>query len=290
MATVKSQLRHRESRRRPSGLARSKQHRAYTLAITSGKGGVGKTNIAVNLSIALASEGLRVVLVDMDMGLANADVLLNLQAPYNISHVLSGLRTIGDVMVDGPGGIRFVPGASGLERLANLSEFERQSVSAQLRTLDRGADMVILDCGAGISQTVLGFARQADRILVVTTPEPTAITDAYATIKTLCRLDVAGELLILVNGVDSRAEAKQTYERLACVARRFLNLAVADGGYVLHDMHVALAVRQRSPFVLRYPRSTASACLKAIAGELVSSRFPSLQSDGFFKRVVALFV
>ncbi len=164
-------------------LMRANRASATTLAITSGKGGVGKTNIAVNLSICLAARGRRVTLVDVDMGLANADLLQNLQPRYTLSHVISGVRSIEDICMDGPAGVRFVPGASGLESLANLSDFERLNLISQLQKLETSTDMIVLDCGAGISRNVTSFALAADQVLVITTPEPTAMTDAYATIK-----------------------------------------------------------------------------------------------------------
>ena len=270
-------------------LAKAGQRRAYTVAITSGKGGVGKTNIAVNLAICLSGRGLRVTLVDLDMGLANADVLLKLRTRYNLSHVISGLRTLEQITTKAPGGVRFVPGGSGLDELANLSEFERQRLNTSLHNLDSNADIVILDCGAGISKNVTTFASAADVTLVVTTPEPTAVTDAYAVIKTMRRRQAPADVRLLVNQVGSRAEARRTYTRLSGVAEKFLHCPVADAGYLLHDAHVQLAVRYRSPFVIRYPRCAASACMAVVAAELARSRFPRQDGGGFLKRVLGLF-
>jgi len=262
----------------------------FTVAITSGKGGVGKSNTAVNLSICLAAKGVRAVLVDLDMGLANADLLMNLPVTHTLADVLAGTHTLDDVCQVGPGGFRFVPGASGIEELANLSEFDRQGVISQLHELETSADIVILDCGAGISRNVVGFALAADQAMVVTTPEPTALTDAYATIKTLHAQGFTGKVTAFINMAQSRAEARATYERLSRVAGNFLNYSVAYAGYMLHDTVVEQAVRQRMPFVMRHPDSNASACIAAVADDLVKQCRGQREGGGFFRRVVGLFV
>lgn len=270
-------------------LARRRNPQLRTYAITSGKGGVGKTNIAVNLSICLAARGLRVTLVDVDLGLANADLLMNLQPKYTLAHVLSGERTLGDVVRSGPGGIRFVPGASGLGDMANLSEFERQNLLVQLQKLETNTDIVVLDCGAGISRNVISFAMAADQVIVVTTPQPTALTDAYATIKVLTREQYGGPVGVLVNMAQTRAEAAATFRRLSEVAQRFLNFTIADHGFLLQDTAVELAVRERTPFVIRDPASNASACMAAMAGSLARTSSGHVPRGGFFRRVVGLF-
>lgn len=264
--------------------------RGATLAITSGKGGVGKSNVAVNLSICLASRGLRVTLADVDLGLANADLLMNLHPRHTLAHVLKGVRTLESVCVEGPGGIRFVPGASGQFDLANLTEFDRQSLVAQLGKLHGSADTLVLDCGAGISRNVLAFAQAADSILVVTTPQPTAMTDAYATIKVLHREGYGGVVSLFVNMANSRADATATHQRLAGVARRFLNYSVADAGYMLHDTAVEQAVQERSPFVIRYPGANATAAMAALAGKISRSDVEQPGRGGFLRRVAGLFV
>ncbi len=251
---------------------------------------MGKSNVAVNLSICLAAKGLRVALIDVDMGLANADLLMNVRPRYTLSHVLSGLRTIEEVCMEGPGGVCFIPGASGLHELADLSEFERQNLISQLQKLERGTDIVVLDCGAGVSRNVMSFALSADQVLVVTTPEPTALTDAYVTIKALHREGCTARICSFVNMADSRAAAIATYERLADVAKRFLNYSIADCGYMLHDTAVELAVRARCPFVIRYPGSNASACIAATAREMIRTLAGQRRGGGFFSRVAGLFV
>lgn len=271
-------------------LARHRRRRALTIAITSGKGGVGKSNIAVNISVCLAARGVRVTLIDVDMGLANADLLMNLQPRYTLSHVLAGVRSIEEVATRGPGGVQFIPGVSGVHELADLTEFERQNLIAQFQKVDTNTDILILDCGAGLSRNVISYAMAADRVLVVTTPQPTAMTDAYAMFKALHREGCRGQLCLAVNMVQSRADADATFDRLSKVAQRFLRFPIAYQGYVLHDTAVELAVRERCPFVIKYPGSSASACIAAMANDLARTFAGALHRGTIFSRVAGLFV
>ncbi len=279
----------------PSSPAASR--RAHLLAVASGKGGVGKTFLAVNASIALAARGHRVVLFDVDMGLANADILLGVEPRATWADLLAGRRTLDDVLVDAPGGIGFVPGTSGVDRLANLSEFERHKLLAALRRLESECDVLVVDCGAGISHNVVTFAAAADTILVVATPEPTSITDAYAMIKTFAR-DAAGRsdahpaptLGVVVNLADSRSEARETYDRLAGVAAQFLHIPVLDFGYILRDDHVPAAVRGCRPLILSHPRCAASACVAAAAARISRELGKPDAAPGLFYRVMNLFL
>ncbi len=276
----------------PGRVARSPTH---VIAVVSGKGGVGKTLIAANLSIALAARGHHVILFDMDMGLANADIVLGVEAVCTWRDVLSGRRGMDEVIVQGPGQVALVPGASGVARMANLSEFERYQLTAAMQHVEDRYDVVVLDCGAGISQNVTGFAAGADTTLVVATPEPTAVTDAYAMIKAFAQDQgysgrSGGSIGVIVNLADSRREGQDTFERLAEVAARFLHLPVTDCGYVLRDDHVPAAIRQRCPVILRYPRCSASTCVMASAGRL-SREMGQPQADrNLFYRVMNMFL
>ncbi len=263
---------------------------ARSIAVTSGKGGVGKSNIAVNLAACLAGRGLRVTLVDSDIGLANDDVLLGLRCTHNLSHVLSGHRGMEDIAVDAPGGFRFVPGLSGGQRSMDLSASQCRQLIGQMADLEAGSDVVLADCGAGLSRNVLAFAMAVDAVLLVTTPEPTAVADAYATIKRLWREQCRARIHLLVNLASSRAEARETFQRIAQVAEKFLKYPIADGGYLLQDTHVEMAVRTRCPFVLRYPRCPASACLGAVAVRMAKRTTRPVAEGGCFRRVVGLFV
>jgi flagellar biosynthesis protein FlhG len=266
-------------------LARSARG-ATVIAVTSGKGGVGKSNVAVNLSIRLASAGKDVVLLDADLGLANADVLCNIDLPHNLSHVITGKRGLNEVMVRTPGGFRLIGGASGLAKMADLSDADRQRLVDSLAQVERQADFLVIDTGAGISSNVLTFTRAADHVLVVTTPEPTAITDAYAVIKVLGRDGAERQVSLLVNQVRAEREGRLVYERIAGVARQFLNAHVLDAGWVPDDEHVVLSVRRRTPFVLAYPRCPASVCVTQLAMRLASGVGTSApRPAGFFDRM-----
>ena len=270
-------------------LVRGRSSTATVLAVVSGKGGVGKTSLAVNLAICLAARAHRVILLDADLGLANTDVLLNVTVRRTLAHVLAGRCSLDDIVLDAPGGISLVPGASGVARLADLSEFQRRSLLDILGVLEQRADILVLDCGAGISKNVTAFARAADHVLLVTTPEPTSLTDAYAMAKVLNRAHYEGQISTVVNLALSRAEAKAAHERLSSVAQRFLGLRLGEAGYILRDEHVARAVRERNPVVLQYPRCPASACFRALAARLAQMTGAVAREESFFRRVVGLF-
>ncbi len=261
----------------------------HIIAVSSGKGGVGKSNVALNLSILLSAAGNRVALLDADLGLANLDVLLDVRARANLAHVVAGQRRLADIVIPLTCGVQFVPGASGLARMAELNEFQRTQLLEDLAHLEAENDVILVDTGAGIGRNVLSFAGGADTVLVVATPEPTSITDAYALIKVLSREGFRGQVSLLVNLATDRNEARATYNRVAGVARQFLGVAVYDAGYILTDPKVALAVRRREPFVLAYPRCQASRCLAALANKLGQGEGLLVREEGFFRRVVNWF-
>jgi flagellar biosynthesis protein FlhG len=290
----------------PRPPANPRTFRANVIAVTSGKGGVGKSNIAINLAIQFASAGREVVLLDADLGLANADVLCNIDLPYNLSHVIARKKELSEVLVRAPGGFRLIGGASGLARMADLSDNDRQRLVDALAQLEQQADVIIIDTGAGISPNVLSFTRAADQVLVVTTPEPTAITDAYAVIKVISRQGMPGgipaappdrittgllpenpenRLSLLVNQARSAAEAQVVQERIAKVAKQFLNVSVLDAGYVPADEQVMLAVRRRTPFVLGSPRCPASQSVAKLAMRLQQGIGGKIDNGGFFTRM-----
>lgn len=243
----------------------SAKRRARIVAVTSGKGGVGKSNIAVNLAIRLSQMGRKIVVIDADLGTANTDVLCNITPRGTLAHVVAGRMTLADTMVEAPGGFNLIPGASGLAQMASLSEFERAKLVQQFEELQSDADMIIVDTGAGVSPNVLTFAIAADQLLVVTTPEPTSITDAYAVIKTVVRQRPAPDVRVLVNMVKDAGEGRAVYDRIGAVCKRFLHLSPMYAGHIVHDTRVAQAVRRRWPFVLDNPTSEASICVGRLA-------------------------
>lgn len=272
------------------------RRRATVIAITSGKGGVGKSNVAVNLAITLARGGKRVVLLDADLGLANADVLCGVDLQANLSHVIARRKELSEVIVKAPGGFNLVGGASGLARMADLTAADRQRLVEALAELEERADIIIVDTGAGISPNVLTFTQAADHVLVVTTPEPTAITDAYAVVKVICRRDGSSrdpmaandntkrKMSLLVNQARSPAEARVVYERIAKVARQFIGTTLYDAGSVPLDDQVPACVRRRTPFTLASPRSAASQAIQQLAMKLATGVTPT-GDGGFFNRM-----
>ncbi len=262
---------------------------ATVIAIASGKGGVGKTNIAVNLALCLARRGRRVVLVDADLGTANVDVVMNVRSPYDLSHVVRGERTLDEIAVPIERGLRLIVGASGVAGVADLSPLQRQELVGELARLETEADVILLDCGAGISQNVLAFAHSADELLIVTTPEPTALTDAYALVKVLSRAPRVPPMGLIVSQTQSLREGRVVAERIASVAARFLGISLECAGQVLRDEHVSRAVRQRVPFVIRFPTCPASSCLAALASRVDQAAAERPARSGFFRRVFRFF-
>ena len=207
-------------------LVRRTKKCARVIAFTSGKGGVGKTNIAANFAICVAAAGKDVILIDADLGLANVDVLLNVKARNTIADVVAGKKRLEEIMYTGPGGLRVICGASGLSELAELGEFQRQRVLQEICSLEQQADVIVVDTGAGISRDVMAFAETADHTVVVTTGEPTSMTDAYAMIKRLSLAAGSLRISLLVNMVESRSEAKTVFDRLAGASRKFLGTSL----------------------------------------------------------------
>lgn len=264
----------------------STERRARIVAVTSGKGGVGKSNVAVNLAIRLAEMGRRVVLFDADLGTANADVLCNITPSATLAHVVAGRYALEDAMIDAPGGFRLVPGASGLAQMAALSEFERTRLVDQLHRIEADADVIIIDTGAGVGPNVLSFALAADQLLVVTTPEPTAVTDAYAVIKTITRQRDEMDIRLLVNMARDAEEGRQVYDRINGVCKKFLNLSPRFAGHVVSDPKVPLAVRRRRPFVLDSPGCEASMCIGQLAHRM-DRHVSEPRGGGLLHRMVA---
>jgi flagellar biosynthesis protein FlhG len=239
--------------------------RRRIVAVTSGKGGVGKTNIVTNLAIALSRQGIRVLVVDGDLGLANVDLLLGIAPQYDLQDVILGSRSIADVVLDGPDGIRILPASSGVEELANLDEYRTEVLIRSLGELERDVDMILIDCPSGIGRNAVTLAQVADPILVVTTPEPTAFSDAYAMIKVLSRRNLKSVPALVVNEAVSEEEAAAVAKRVRSVAKRFLNLDVEYWGAILADDAVPKSVLRQEPFLSTYPYSPAAGCIYQLA-------------------------
>lgn len=253
-------------------LMRSTKRRAHVLAVASGKGGVGKTNTSVNLAIALAQQGQRVVVLDADLGLANVEVLLGINSLHNLQHVITGEKELKDILVPGPGGIFVVPGSSGLSQLADLGPQARQRILTGFDAVQADADFFLIDTMAGIGQNTSGFAAAADELFIIATPEPSSIVDAYAMIKTMLQIRPDIAIQLLVNMALNEAQAKAVAAKLGRVVDHYLHRPLDYAGYIPRDPHVATSVMQTSPFLLRYPGAPASQQLTALARTLVSRR------------------
>lgn len=239
-----------------------------TIAIASGKGGVGKTNITANLAIALSRLNKKVLILDADLGLSNIDVVLNLATKYNIKHLLNGEKQLEDLIVDGPQGIKILPASSGIQELTSLDEFQRLRLIEEIDSYNESIDYLLIDTSSGISENVSFFCMAAQEIIIVTSAEPTAMTDAYALIKVLFTKYQEKNFRVLVNDVKDSKEATDVYERLSTAAERFLSISLDYMGYVPHDSYVPKAVRQQRALIDIYPGSEAGMSLTKIAGEI----------------------
>lgn len=235
------------------------------VSVVSGKGGVGKSNFSVNFAIALRQAGKRVLLMDLDIGMANADILMGISTRYNIVDMIENQLSIWDIIEKGPGGIAFISGGTGFSKVFQLNERKFNRFVEQLEKLNGGYDYIIFDMGAGVNENSLKFILSSNESIIITTPEPTAITDAYAMLKYLLQLKKDIECKILINRTDSKKEAIKTGENFKRVARRFLDKEVAFLGYLPNDKLVLKAVKRQVPFILLEPKGRISKNLQEIA-------------------------
>ncbi|MDP2688848.1 MAG: MinD/ParA family protein [Deltaproteobacteria bacterium] len=251
-----------EKRTAPGG---AHERSTRVIAVSSGKGGVGKTNSVVNLAVAFSKMGKKVLLLDADLGLGNLDVLLGLAPKYNIGHLLRGERTLDEVLVKGPSDILILPASSGVHELTDLDAEERLSLQSYLEDAKMDIDIMIIDTGAGISNNVLYFSMAAQEIVVVVSPEPTSITDAYALMKVLFQKHGERRFRLLVNTVRSKKEALDVYRKKSLAAEKFLGISVDYLGFVLHDENVPKAVVRQKAVMEIFPNTKASLCYREIA-------------------------
>ncbi len=235
------------------------------LAIASGKGGVGKTNVAVNLGITLSEMGRRVILMDADLGLANVDVLLGVHPKYNLSHILNGERTLHEIMVDGPSGLRIVPASSGLQHMSELSTGEQAAVIRAFSEIDDELDVLLVDTAAGISSSVVNFARACQEVVLIVCDEPTSITDAYAFIKLLNRDYGIYRFQILTNMVQDARQGQILFYKLNKVTDHYLDVTLNHLGFIPFDEYLRRAVQRQSPVTLSYPQSKASQAFRQLS-------------------------
>lgn len=263
------------------------------IAITSGKGGVGKTNFTVNLGIRFAQLGMRVVIIDADLGLANVDVVMGKMSKYNLSDVINSNKDILEILEEGYEGVKFVSGGSGVQDLIKLNKIQLVDLLLKLGKLDEEADIILIDTGAGLSENVISFVHAAREIILLTTPEPTSITDAYALIKTITQRDKSKNIKVVVNKADNAAEAFNILDKLNIVTQKFLGVKLQKLGYILNDASVSKAVKLQQPFVVSFNRSEASRNMNDIALTLMENKeFSSSSVSGikmFINKLTSLF-
>lgn len=235
-----------------------------TICVCSGKGGVGKTSVAINLAVQFAERGRSVMLLDADLALANADVLLGLKPKGNLSHVLDGTLDLEDIILDGPAGVRLVPGSTGVSRLANLGLQESAGLINAFAELREPLDVLLVDAAAGISESVLMFARAVQEVLVVVCDEPASMTDAYALMKVLHREHGIDRFAIVASMVDGPADGERLFQRLQETCSRFLDVTLTLLGSVPRDVRMLQAIRSRVPVSIAWPSSPSARALKEI--------------------------
>jgi flagellar biosynthesis protein FlhG len=264
-------------------------HNCRVIAITSGKGGVGKTNIAVNLSLALCEAGARVLLLDADLGLANVDVLLGLSPQFTLQHLVYHKAELEQVVIQGPLGLDVLPGGSGITELANLNTLEIVRLLSTLRALERQHDVLVIDTAAGIGNSVLRFLLVADDVVLVSTPEPPELLDAYGVLKALHAKAVHGNAYLLMNMARKPTDGSEAYQILSSLTSRYLEMRLHYLGSLPLDPAVVQAVKQQRPFYTCAPQAPVSCALRELAAQFLVgvAHTPKRQKESFFARLMS---
>ncbi|RAV22724.1 MinD/ParA family protein [Paenibacillus contaminans] len=271
----------------------AKQRNTKVITVTSGKGGVGKSNFSLNFALTLQSQGYKVLIFDADIGLANIDVLMGVSSKYSLYHLLKKEKTIWEIIERGHHGIEFIAGGSGFTDLMRLTDQELDYFSEQVGQLNGYVDYIIFDTGAGLSKETLKFILAAEETIVVTTPEPTAITDAYAIIKMVTNLNHQVPFRLVVNRIADEKEGRDTAAKISMVARQFLQLDIPTLGFVADDAHVSKAVRKQVPFTVAFPNSEAARSIRDLTNRFLHGQTftGSSESSGvksFLSRMIRL--
>ncbi|MBC8205441.1 MinD/ParA family protein [bacterium] len=247
--------------------------RTRRIAVTSGKGGVGKSNFSLNLAVLASKLNRKVLLIDADTNLANIDILLGISPEFNLSHVISGYKSVSEILVKGPERISILPAASGDLEQVFREGLASEAIISDLNNLEDDYELIVIDTGAGIARNVLDFVTYADTVVIITTSEPTAITDAYAMVKVLSMERTDPQIKILVNMVRDKHEAMDVFDKLSAVINHFLKLDVEYLGFIPRDVNVENAVHHQKPLVLEYPKTPASIQMKFITRRLVQGEY-----------------
>ena len=247
---------------------------ARVITISSGKGGVGKSSFSSNLAIYLASLNKRVLIIDADFGLANIEVLLGVRAEYNFYHIINKQKNISEIIVDTKYGVKLISGGNGLKELSNINNSEIKYFIEQFEYLDKVADVIIIDTGAGISQSVTNFLMASDENIIITTPEPTSFTDAYTLIKVMKdRAENIDNINIVINKADDKYEAERIFSKLSHVCNKFLAINVVKLGYIATDISIIKATKQQKPAIISFPESDFSKSIKMIGNKILKEEY-----------------
>ena len=273
---IKREQKEGQSRRKPK---HTRGSNTRVIAITSGKGGVGKTSIVANLGYAFNKLGKKVLIFDADLGLGNLDVLLGLAPKYNLSHVIMGEKTIEEILISGPSNMKILPAASGIQELTNLTRDQKIQILTQLDHLIDSVDVLFIDTAAGINDSVINFSRAAGEVIVVVCDEPASIADAYALIKVLSRDYSVNKVHVICNQVESKAHGEVLLNQIVKVINKFLDVSINYLGSIPEDAYLRKAVKRQVAVTTAYPRCRAAEAFRAIAEKLAKSA-SNYQSSG----------
>ena len=265
--------------------------RTRIIAVGSGKGGVGKTSITVNLGLALQQMDKKVLIMDVDLGMANVDIMLGLTPRYNLSHILQGKCSFEDALMEGPDRLNILPGTSGVEDLVNISYREVGRLLEACARMEEEYDIILLDIGAGVHNSIINFLMASDETLVILTPEPTAIMDAYSLVKILSSRDYGNKVGLIVNQVDSEKEAEKVGSRMSKVIHQYLDFSIKFQAYIPYDHNVQKAVKKQDPVMTLYPDCSAGIAINKLACKLIDreEEKEARGMKGFVYRVIGLF-
>lgn len=263
---------------------------ARIITVTSGKGGVGKSNFVVNLALALQMMGKRVLIFDADVGMGNDDVLMGFLPKYNVFDVILNGKDLEEVIINGPNGIKLLPGGSGLTKVDELTDAQRENFLRKLGNL-KDLDYILMDTGAGINRSVLGFVACCEELIVLTTPEPTSLTDAYSLIKVVDHFKIKNNAKVVINRAIDEKEAILTYNKFNNAVSNFLKMKLEYLGSIAEDRRLVQAVRSQQPFILSYPNCQASQDINSIAQKLIGSEALVEKNgvQGLFRKLFSIF-
>jgi flagellar biosynthesis protein FlhG len=265
-----------------------------TITIASGKGGVGKTTLTVNLAVALSRAGKEVMILDADLGTANVDILFGIMPRYTLLDFIKGEKSLKEIVVKGHEGVKIIPGCSGIYEINNTSAWQREKLINDLENYGQNMDFLLVDSGAGISKEVIGFLAAADEVIIIVSPEPTSITDGYGIIKILSRIKKHGEVNLVINRARNLQEINETFKKLETVAARFLDIKLNRLGFILEDRNIENAIKEMVPFCIKYPRTVGAHNLIQIAERLIADEkywlnANSQTTEGFYSKLFNLF-